>query len=213
MKIRWIALLGALLLVLAACAGTTGAAPVQENGAASDGIGVHGAWTVDVINPDGTLDQHYEFHNELTAWGEETLAHLLNGGSAGEWEISAEEAGYATDPGHLAPCDDLDEISTNTSACVMTEEDSGTRSLTVAMASPGVLELSGSFVADRDGSISYVRTAVQVCDPLVDCYGDPIIVYADFTGTPVSQASGADYSIAQGQQVQITVDISFGTLP
>jgi hypothetical protein len=34
-------------------------------GGTRDGIGVHGWWTIDVRNPDGSLDRHLEFENQL----------------------------------------------------------------------------------------------------------------------------------------------------
>ena len=45
----------------------------------SDGIKVHGDWTVTVTNPDGTVDAVHEFENELQSGGEEGLVQLLSG--------------------------------------------------------------------------------------------------------------------------------------
>ena len=45
----------------------------------SDGIQVHGHWTVTVTNPDGTVDAVHEFDNELTSEGKNILRALLAG--------------------------------------------------------------------------------------------------------------------------------------
>ena len=46
----------------------------------SDGIQVHGHWTMTVTNPDGTVDAVHEFNNDLTTQGgARTLATILSG--------------------------------------------------------------------------------------------------------------------------------------
>jgi len=47
--------------------------------AASDGIQVHGHWTMTVSNPDGTVDAVHEFDNALVTQGKESLVRLLGG--------------------------------------------------------------------------------------------------------------------------------------
>ncbi len=42
-----------------------------------DGIKVHGHWTIDVKNADGTLASHHEFENALQLGGQAALANLL----------------------------------------------------------------------------------------------------------------------------------------
>ncbi len=46
--------------------------------ATSEGIKVHGHWTVTVTNPDGSVDTVHEFDNEITNLGKDLLIHLLN---------------------------------------------------------------------------------------------------------------------------------------
>ena len=48
--------------------------------ATSEGIKVHGDWTVTITNPDGTLDAVHEFNNKLDEYGGRILAALLTGG-------------------------------------------------------------------------------------------------------------------------------------
>jgi hypothetical protein len=66
---------------------------------AHEGIGIHGHWTIEVRNPDGTLARHVEFENGLCIsqangnqttfeGGDQIIATLLAGAtSIGGWEI------------------------------------------------------------------------------------------------------------------------------
>ena len=47
--------------------------------ATSEGIKVHGDWTVTITNPDGTLDAVHEFDNALTPEGSYFLISRLMG--------------------------------------------------------------------------------------------------------------------------------------
>ena len=70
-------LLASLITLLAfstACGQASEPEPV-----ASNGIQVHGHWTVTVTNPDGTLDAVHEFDNKLDNMAENFLALLLAG--------------------------------------------------------------------------------------------------------------------------------------
>lgn len=72
--------------VLASLAATAmvlllGAAPralaQEKEKATGDGIKVHGHWTIDVKNADGSLASHHEFENALTSDGAASLSRLL----------------------------------------------------------------------------------------------------------------------------------------
>ncbi len=68
------------------------------------GIKVHGHWTIDVLNPDGSLVKHVEFENALTLVGAETLPLILGrAATPGAWAIGLGygAAGPDTGPG---PC-------------------------------------------------------------------------------------------------------------
>jgi len=53
-----------------------------------DGIKLHGHWTINVKNPDGTQVQHHEFENQLQYDGTQFLTALLSGyGVAGDYAI------------------------------------------------------------------------------------------------------------------------------
>ena len=73
---------------------------VSPSGSTSEGIEVHGDWTLTVTNPDGTVDSIHEFSNELsTFWrsGSSLLTALLaNQTSIDSWYIQLGSAGYGS---------------------------------------------------------------------------------------------------------------------
>ena len=75
-----------VLLTLAACLPLALGSVTVSAQKPGDGIKVHGHWTVDVRNPDGTLASHNEFENALTTGGSDrgtaALARLLGGGAS-----------------------------------------------------------------------------------------------------------------------------------
>ena len=73
----------AFITLLALGTGCAWVSPSSET--TSDGIQVHGHWTLTVTNPDGTVDAVHEFDNELTTLGADLLTYLL----AGEGSIEA----------------------------------------------------------------------------------------------------------------------------
>tara|TARA_Y100000590_G_scaffold58928_1_gene62292 strand:- start:227 stop:871 length:645 start_codon:yes stop_codon:yes gene_type:complete len=65
----------AFITLLALGTGCAWISPTSET--TSDGIKVHGHWTVTVTNPDGTVDAVHEFENEFVKEG--LLTNLLSG--------------------------------------------------------------------------------------------------------------------------------------
>lgn len=66
---------------------TEASAPKPSSGM-NQGIMLHGHWTIDVKNPDGTRVQHREFENSLQYDGTQFLTGLLSGyGVAGDYAI------------------------------------------------------------------------------------------------------------------------------
>jgi hypothetical protein len=62
-------------------------APKPSSGM-NQGIMLHGHWTINVKNPDGTQVQHHEFENQLQYDGTQFLTALLSGyGVAGDYAI------------------------------------------------------------------------------------------------------------------------------
>ena len=67
-------LVAAFITLLALGMGCAWISPAAET--ASEGIQVHGHWTVTVSNPDGSVDAVHEFENDFTNSG--TLTNILN---------------------------------------------------------------------------------------------------------------------------------------
>jgi hypothetical protein len=60
----------------------------KPSGGMNQGIMLHGHWTINVKNPDGTQVQHHEFENQLQYDGTQFLTGLLSGyGVAGDYAI------------------------------------------------------------------------------------------------------------------------------
>ena len=68
-------LLVSLITLLAL--GTACGQAAEPEPVTSDGIQVHGHWTVTVTNPDGTVDAVHEFDNELGLAGQAVLSAFL----------------------------------------------------------------------------------------------------------------------------------------
>ncbi len=208
-----LALVCAGALFLTACGGTASTSPGEE-GALGHGIGVKGAWTIDVLDPDGTLVESVDFTNDLQDAGADRLGQLLGRTRVpGEWSVLLfGGACHATEPSNLVPC----SISEPTRPAYV-DDDSFFNDLTVEPVAAG-LTLRGSAVAMLDGAIDAVWTRLTFCEPFdsdgavvtsSDCLGvgnnDGV---AEFTATTV-----ASVAVAEGQIVQVTVELSFGTLP
>ena len=142
---RWIAALGASLLLTAALlvvasplrASTplgamlpgptldhTPAAPPAPSGQ-GEGIQVHGEWLIEVVNPDGTLATQRAFKNALTTGangGAELLARLLarDSLSVGTWAVALNSAASDT-----LPCVVTSGGQLVTAVCVAVEPNGG----------------------------------------------------------------------------------------
>ncbi|UCE98033.1 MAG: hypothetical protein JSV74_01515 [Dehalococcoidia bacterium] len=180
----------------------------QENNSTSGGLGegieVHGHWTIEVRNPDGSLEGSYEFENELI--GNERLAEFLaREYSVGAWMLGA---GY-----HIAgegPWYDPATPSQNED-CKIVEAGSGFtpnpwvfENLTVSTNNSIVLTLNGMAIAQRDGTINVVRTYVARLAATLPPAIDPGMGYFPFTQTVITEIS-----VNEGQYVVFTVVMSF----
>lgn len=214
MKLRSLGLLAVVALIVASCGG---GAP--EAAAPSEGIQVHGDWTVDVYNPDGSLDQHREFSNALTEFGVEILLNNLTAQPA--YPITALGAGGtvawvifigANDPSD-PPCDSPNLAEggpeSASSGCAIhdgspivhgsLDPDVVPDSTDIALSTDydtQALELTGSVVAERDGIVDFVQTQVEWSS-----YGEGTWV---FTATDIDPID-----VTADQIMQVEVDISF----
>jgi hypothetical protein len=171
-----------------------------------EGIKVHGHWTIEVRNPNGTLVSHREFENSLTAG--------LNGGSQG----------LAVVLGHQATVGGWSVFLYNSNGgcggiCVISENYPGStagsqsNNLTVTVTpnpSTGVsiLTLTGSMSAPAAFQINGVATQFLSCPPSLSpqaCFaiGIPAPNAFSLTSAYLTQ------SVQSGQIVAVTVVLSF----
>jgi hypothetical protein len=194
MRIKLVCVVALMALFLAS--GVRGA---PETASPSEGIAVHGAWTIDVYNEDGTLDQHVEFSNALLDSGGAALTSMLaRQSSPGPWMVVLYNG--AQD----APCPSFCRVG---EAGWPDATESNDLTVQVVTGPPDVLRLAGSVTATQDGDVTSVRTWISPCDSATapdNCAGGGAIVpFTDKTlDTPV-------LGITIGQTIQVQVDISF----
>ncbi len=178
-----------------------------------EGIKVHGHWTIDVRNPDGTLVTHREFENSLVGGGngDKFLAQLLarqlsqglwfvilfgvpqvcvQAGAPFDCEIG-EPHSLATDPSGLSPSYQFETLTVNVNG--------------------STLVLSGTAVAYQNGTITQTGTELNPCStstaPATPCtYPTRTSLNGViFTGVTLS----SPLNIVAGQTIAVTVNISF----
>ena len=181
-----------------AIAGSAGGGQPASGAIASAGpsgtVGVQGAWTIDVLNLDGTVAGHREFHNSLTAGEPGIIAGTLNGDySRTDWILNVRGSNTA-----LEPC----MLGSDPGTCWVTvpgifPEESTTvfETLSTQVTPSGALRLAGSMIAGRDGDIRTVSSFMDGAGP--------------FSVHEVSPTQ----PVVAGQQVLITVEFTFVTAP
>lgn len=195
---------------LAMCVLLQGAIPgVASAGQLGQGIQVHGHWTIEVRDPDGSLVTRREFENALGNTGPDALAGFLSRAtSPGGWAVLLAGA-----TGPLSPCG-TDSILAN---CVVVEPQhpSGNnpvyfKNLTVGRtADSKKLVLGGNATAQRNGNISTVSTHVQFCNgPGSTCLGSnsQLMIFT-------THKLETSIDVKPGQQIQVTVEIGFSSPP
>jgi hypothetical protein len=185
------------LAVLALLGGAAEAAEPAA-GAQPVGIKVHGHWTIDVLNPDGSRASHHEFQNALQPPGAANLARFLGKvNSPGMWDVLL----YST--AGAANC------SVAGVPCILSESNypngNGPLSVTVPTSGPNQdkLVLAGSFPSPDARSLFRVISGVTLCPT-----GSP----GCSPGTLGGNFSLKDFDpipVQAGQIIQITVVFSF----
>lgn len=180
--------------------------------APDEGVMVHGHWTIEVRNPDGTLAERREFDNALyAASGREFLVKLLSRQtSVGGWFIRL----------HGQPNSEhafMDGSSRRTYGTIAesTNPDTGPqlfKTLTVSMPTSGDyagrMVLSGTATAQVNGNIGFVQTEIiglRATEVPSASYSGTSYT---FTGTQLSTI-GSIVTLTAGQQVVVTVAIDF----
>jgi hypothetical protein len=187
----------------------------------SEGVKVHGYWTIDVRHPDGKLASHIEFENSLCtaasgSSGGGLLANLLMGGVfIGGWEIELGNPPIPTTPPNPPPppCG-----ATFTAVFVLQDTTAPCPSGAVCFATlnqpaltsagNGML-LSGQFTVPTPASGTTSTTITAVASTAL--YSGTNISPAQLTGaylTGVSPLPPA-LTVSSGQVVNVTVQISF----
>jgi hypothetical protein len=171
----------------------TGAAEKEEpRGGPSDGIKVHGHWTIDVKNPDGSLASRHEFENALDGTGAATLSRLLTHSTTQllGWGIVMFPPQQAIAWSITEP--PIASFFPTVQAVVSTD-------LTVAVSSSQLsLVLQGSVQAPAGSSIAMVATMMVTQEPI-----NQQIHF--FTERQLAQP----ISVQANQIIQVTVTLSF----
>jgi hypothetical protein len=188
----------------------------EGRGAHNESIKVHGHWTVEVREPDGSLVSHNEFENSLSSGGASFLPlFLARKVTVPSWQVilvSVKPAGYVggDGAGNVGVCD----YNLNTSQlypCYIIEPSAATASgagysfpnLTVSVpatgANAGALVLAGNAQAALAGAVSTVKTWA---------------VFKDTNGTATggeitSHDLAQPISVQPGQTINVTVVITF----
>jgi hypothetical protein len=175
----------------------------ESKGAQKESIKVHGHWTIDVRNPDGTLVTHREFENAITPSGQVQLTKILGRvAKPGLWEID-----LFSPVGNFASIyESNDTLGTpnqrTLSVCV-----GGTLCSVEGQTPPqGVFMVGGHIPAPSSVSIEHVQTLMDGCapdDPANPCVTQPqrFLFTEHFLSSPVN--------VVAGQIIQVTVAISF----
>lgn len=216
-KKKWFA--AAVVVVVAAVTlglvfGLTGSQPqstqpiqasLNPAGAQSEGVQVHGHWTIEVRNPDGSLANRQEFDNALTAAGGLALANVLTrNDTVGPWMIrlSGPDSPWYESGG---PANGL--INEPGWGCSSYNYCSATLTVTLVPWPPKMV-LRGNITASQNGNINRVETMLWLCNntlsPSTCGHADMAHIFL-FTATdlPTLQAVLTD------QQILVEVDISF----
>ena len=194
MRFRLIRLVVLTVLVASCGSGTTEAAsPV-------DGIQVHGDWTIEIYNADGSLDERLEFSNALGSIGARSIADVLGRAEApGEWHV---ELNGVPDP--CAAADGSGRTCRATEVADFAPNYFPTLVLDTSV--DGVLTMRGSVVIQNDSDLSAVSTRLGTCSGTADstaCLNSGLAP-ASFSGKAITATP-----VQAGQTVQVQVDFSF----
>jgi hypothetical protein len=188
--------------------------PINPPGSDGSGesVGVHGHWVIEVRNPDGSLATRREFDNALTDWGKTIFSRFLaRTATVGLWNLQL--AGTPS-PCVLDTCLILDPRS-----AVPISPISGQNITKNLVVSGDPLKISGSLIALQAGSISSVAAASDFCSPAApaSCLGNAnantAFQFRTILALPVTSTSIAPVALQVGQQLQVSVTISFSTAP
>ncbi|MDO8717109.1 MAG: hypothetical protein Q7J73_09955 [Dehalococcoidales bacterium] len=181
------------------------AASSPRGGLPQEGIQVHGHWTIEVRNPDGTLAERREFENALGVEGDRLLSQVLGRTqSVGGWAIlfngNAFQIGGFASVGWILENGGLNAPTGPGYFPTLTID------VPIAGTNADKLVLSGTATAQFDGNIVTVLTRSNrrpnTEAPSSTYGGDGAVIFTHTTlATPIN--------LLAGQQVLVTVVISF----
>ena len=206
--LAFLLMLAAGLLLTGPEGASAGEAASGQAGAQVEGIKVHGHWTIEVRDPDGTLVERREFDNAIASSGNMILTNILGRNkTVGNWQI------WTVSQGASEVCED--PAATPHANCHIAEAgDPGAtnnnffETLSVSASSdPSSLNLSGYLIAQRDGSIYSVNTVVFTCDG--DVAPDACVGTSGSSAWVTDTILPSPVPALTGQQVLVNVVISF----
>lgn len=193
---------------------TTNAQTAPADGGPGEAVRVHGHWTIEIREPDGSLVRTVEFENALTPEGAVTLPELLaRTRSVGTWSIELTGSNRACRFGAIrASCLLIEAQDTPAYPAAAFPNAFPTLRVRVPAATEpnaGKLVLAGTATAQSDGDVGVVITFLVVCDPSA-----PPTSCGSFSanrgGLPFTGATlQPSQSVTAGQQILVTVVISF----
>jgi hypothetical protein len=175
------------------------AAEKQSGNGSHEGIKVHGHWTIEVRNPDGTVVTHREFENALVP-GTVLASILSRQSSVGPWLITL--SGGVCNVNGPVDC----YVQEAAAQLFAGPNAFNTLSIGTSGSNGGNFTLSGTAVAGLSGSIGMVRTSIMACTPPQLPNGSPCQTGSLFA---LTQTSPSPIQVSAGQTVAVTVTISF----
>ena len=201
----------------------------------TEGIKVHGHWTIEARNPDGTLVTHREFENSLAPAnggnGAGLLAALLGRVvSAGSWsvvlatpstsfaifinELNSDASSFCANEANVFHSEGGDAVCSNT--LTLQGPQLGSGGIASGSLTGGTLTFSGSATIPQvfPATISFVQTETFVCatsDSPPACTTDSSYLPTLLTVRTLDGLNGdpAAVPVSAGQTVNVTVVISF----
>jgi len=190
-KFRVLASLAAASLVLLLGASSALAQEKEKEKATVEGVKVHGHWTIDVKNPDGSHASHHEFENALVSGGGAALSSILTHSTTQllGWGIGL--------TGTVTAKDFLTVAEPAVASYFASTLVSGNLTVAASTTQPALV-LQGSVQAPSSFNIAVVKTAMVMLGPL----GVSISSFTEYVQTP-------SIAVQAGQIIQVTVVISF----
>lgn len=194
-----------------------------------EGIKVHGHWTIEVRNPDGAVVTHREFENSLQGnQGAGLIVNVLaRQWSQGLWSIDL--IGNPFSPIGPGPCPTGTSSAPGPSDCLIAEPQVpgsvasgpyfGTLSVSALNNGPSfapsgpapVLVLSGTAVAQANGTVTAVQSSIYECLAVVAPANPCVPGSANQAGGYgfTAQTLSSPIPVSAGQTIAVTVNITF----